>query len=88
MMMFAGGGIVSINPGISHLKHPRSLEHLTWGYLILAISAISEGTCYGSLTVSLGELSVLMKTYGRRFISVRTLVHSPFCSKMPQLFSV
>jgi cation diffusion facilitator family transporter len=44
MMIFAGGGIVSINQGISHLKHPRSLEHLTWSYIILAISAISEGT--------------------------------------------
>jgi cation diffusion facilitator family transporter len=44
MMIFAGGGIVSINQAISHLKHPRSLEHLTWSYLILAISAISEDT--------------------------------------------
>jgi cation diffusion facilitator family transporter len=43
MMIFAGGGIASINQGISHLQHPRSLEHLTWNYLVLAISAISEG---------------------------------------------
>jgi hypothetical protein len=38
-----GGGFVSLHEGIRHLRDPRSLEHLTRSYAILAISAICEG---------------------------------------------
>jgi len=43
MLVFAGGGTISIAEGVSRLRHPLPLEHSIWNYAVLMISAICEG---------------------------------------------
>lgn len=43
VLIFAGGGGISIYEGSLHLLHPRPIEDPTWSYVVLAIAAISEG---------------------------------------------
>ncbi len=42
MVIVTGGGIVSIYQGVLRLIAPHALEHLSWNYVILGISAICE----------------------------------------------
>jgi cation diffusion facilitator family transporter len=43
MLVFAGGGGMSIYEGITHLSHPHPLERAGWSYLVIAGSALFEG---------------------------------------------
>jgi cation diffusion facilitator family transporter len=43
MLIFAGGGVVSIGEGVLHLREPRPLQNPLWTYLTLAIAAVAEG---------------------------------------------
>jgi cation diffusion facilitator family transporter len=43
VVIFAGGGGISIYGGVLRLIHPRPLEDPTWSYAVLGIAAISEG---------------------------------------------
>lgn len=43
MMIFAGGGGVSIYEGIKHIRHPSELGDPTVAYLVLGLSALFEG---------------------------------------------
>jgi cation diffusion facilitator family transporter len=44
VLIFAGGGGVSIYEGILHLIRPHRLDDPTWSYIVLGIAAVSEGT--------------------------------------------
>ena len=52
VIIFAGGGGISIYEGILHMLHPHPLEDPTWSYVVLAIAAVSEG---GSMRVAWRE---------------------------------
>ena len=52
LAVFALGGGVSIYEGIAHLLRPHPLEHLRANYIVLACSAVFEGT---SLVIALRE---------------------------------
>jgi len=43
MVVFAGGGLISLHEGLVRLRELRPLEHLKLNYAILAISALCEG---------------------------------------------
>jgi cation diffusion facilitator family transporter len=44
VIIFAGGGGISIYEGILHVLRPHALEDPTWSYVVLAIAAVSEGS--------------------------------------------
>ena len=46
MLIFAGGGIVSLYQGVSRCLHPRLLDHLGWTYTILVIPGLAEGCSF------------------------------------------
>jgi divalent metal cation (Fe/Co/Zn/Cd) transporter len=46
MLIFAGGGIVSLYQGISRFLHPRPLDHLGLTYATLVISGLAEGCSF------------------------------------------
>lgn len=43
MLIFAGGGGVSLIEGIRHVLHPRELGDPTWNYVVLVIAGLAEG---------------------------------------------
>src|SRR2546430_13181063 len=52
IVIFAGGGGISLYEGILHLIHPQPIADPTWNYVVLGIAAFSEGW---SLNVALHE---------------------------------
>ncbi len=46
VLIFGLGGGMSVYEGILHIRNPESLERPTWNYIVLAISAIFEGTSF------------------------------------------
>jgi len=54
ILIFGLGGGVSIIQGINHIRKPLPLEDPTWNYLVLAFSAIFEGT---SLIIAIREFN-------------------------------
>lgn len=53
MVVFAGGGCVSIYEGILHLVAPSELRNPTWSYVVLAVAFVMEAT---SWTIALRAL--------------------------------
>jgi cation diffusion facilitator family transporter len=43
IILFSGGGGMSIYEGITHLQHPNELQNPTWNYVVLAVAFIVEG---------------------------------------------
>jgi len=52
IMIFGLGGVLSISQGISHIRHPESLQNPGWNYIVLALSFIFEGV---SLYIAIKE---------------------------------
>jgi cation diffusion facilitator family transporter len=46
LVIFALGGGMSLIDGWQHVRHPESLSSASWSYLVLAISALFEGTSW------------------------------------------
>ena len=59
MLIFAGGGTVSLCQGVLRFVHPRPLDHLGWTYAILVISGLAEGcsfaVAYKGISIQCGE---------------------------------
>ena len=77
LFIFLVGGGISIADGISHLRHPRSIEHVMWNYATLSVAALFEGY---SLYVGLKEFRVSEKAA----VSWRS-IHA---SKNPSTFTI
>jgi cation diffusion facilitator family transporter len=78
MLIFAGGGIVSLNQGFSHLRHPQPLENLQWTYAILAISCVCEAY----------YLRVAYREFGENSTSDEPLSPAIHGSKDPGSFAI
>ena len=52
LFIFLVGGGVSIADGVSHLRHPKAIEHVMWNYITLGVATLFEGY---SLSVGLKE---------------------------------
>jgi cation diffusion facilitator family transporter len=46
IILFSGGGGMSIYEGITHLQHPNELQNPTWNYIVLAVAFIVEGASW------------------------------------------
>src|SRR6185436_13690741 len=46
VVIFAGGGGISLYEGILHLIDPKPLENPTWSYVVLAVAAITEAISF------------------------------------------
>ncbi len=77
IIIFAGGGGMSIYEGILHMRHPSPLENPALNYVVLAVAAVFEAA---SFTVAWREFR---QTRGGR--GVWTTIHA---SKDPSLFTV
>ena len=80
MLIFAGGGILSIYQGILHIRTRAPLEHLAWNYIVLGIAAASEGY----------SLSIAYREFRRASVrdANRDLWSAIQISKDPSLFAV
>jgi len=52
VLIFAGGGGISIYEGVLHLLHPLPMEDPTWSYIVLGVAALTEAA---SFRVALSE---------------------------------
>ncbi len=62
MVLFAGGGGMSIYEGITHLLHPRPVRDPFWNYIVLGIAVVFESgawyLAFKALLAAKGEASV------------------------------
>jgi len=58
IMIFGLGGVLSISQGISHIRHPETLQNPGWNYVVLALSFVFEGA---SLYVAIKEFDKTRK---------------------------
>lgn len=77
ILVFAGGGGMSIYEGITHILHPKHVRDPKWNYIVLGVASLFEAT---SWTLALREL--LSKRAGR------TLWKTIRASKDPTTFTV
>jgi cation diffusion facilitator family transporter len=80
MLVFAGGGVVSIHQGVQHLRQPRPLDDLRWSYVILLVAAACEGC---SLWIAYREFRLASTRDADR--DLWSAIH---ISKDPSLFAV
>src|ERR1044071_225381 len=44
VLVFGVGGGMSAYQGVTHIRHPATLEDLSWNYVVLALAGVFEGT--------------------------------------------
>jgi cation diffusion facilitator family transporter len=78
MILFSGGGILSVYEGIRRLKYGEGLSDPFWNYIVLAIAAASEGI---SMYFALSKFRQSIRPGEHWWDSLRT-------SKDPSVFTV
>lgn len=61
MLIFAGGGGVSLYEGIRHLRHPAEMGDPTVNYIVLGLAFLFEGTAW---TIAVREFGRVKRSFG------------------------
>jgi cation diffusion facilitator family transporter len=78
IILFSGGGGMSIYEGIIHLSHPNELRDPTWNYLVLVVAFLVEGVSW----------SIAFRELLKRKDTEESFWHGLRASKDPSIFIV